>query len=175
VGEGGRGGGHRWARPSLAARSARPGCAEPTAPPVSLRLQPVGAADHLEHDLVGTGADPVQARVAPRALDAVLLHVARASVYLQALVGDFAGDARGVQLGHRDLAYGVLAVCEAPSGRVNELARRFDLGGHVGELVADDLEVADRPAERFALFGVGERAVEAALRTGDGAGRADHA
>src|SRR5438067_12475618 len=96
------------------ARTRRLRGAEPTSPPVGLRLQPVGAADHLEHDLVGTGADPVQARVAPRALDAVLLHIARASVYLQALIGHFAGDARGIQLGHRDLAHGVLAVCEAP-------------------------------------------------------------
>src|SRR5438034_3493578 len=80
-----------------AARSAAPSASRrTTALPVSPRLQPVGAADHLEHDLVGTGADPVQARVAPRALDAVLLHVARASVYLKALIGHFAGDARGV-------------------------------------------------------------------------------
>ena len=32
-------------------------------------LQPVGAPDHVEHDLVGAGADAVQAHVAPHALD----------------------------------------------------------------------------------------------------------
>ena len=32
-------------------------------------LQPVRTADHVEHDLVRPGADPVQAQVAPRALD----------------------------------------------------------------------------------------------------------
>ena len=35
--------------------------------------------------------------------------------------------------------------------------------------------MSDRPAERLALFGVGERAIEAALRTCDGARGADHA
>jgi hypothetical protein len=52
------------------------------------QLQAVGAADHLEHDLVGPGADPVQPQVAPGALDPVLLHVAVAAVDLDALVGD---------------------------------------------------------------------------------------
>src|ERR687898_484073 len=32
-------------------------------------LEPVGAPDHVEHDLVGPGPDAVQPHVAPRALD----------------------------------------------------------------------------------------------------------
>jgi GNAT superfamily N-acetyltransferase len=55
-------------------------------------LESVGAADHVEHDLVGAGADAVQAHVAPDALDAVLDHVAGAAVDLDAFVGDFARD-----------------------------------------------------------------------------------
>jgi hypothetical protein len=55
-------------------------------------------------------------KVAPDALDAVLLHVAGAAVDLDALVGDLHGDPRGVQRGHRDLAHGVLAVGVAPGG-----------------------------------------------------------
>ena len=51
-------------------------------------LEPVAAADHLEHDLVGAGADAVEAGVAVGALDLVLLHVAVAAVDLDALVGD---------------------------------------------------------------------------------------
>src|SRR5438270_13928259 len=82
-------------------------------------LDPVRAADHLEHDLVGAGPDAVEAQVAPHALDAVLLHVAVAAMDLDALVGDLDGDARGVQLRHRDLAHGVLVVLEPPSGRVD--------------------------------------------------------
>ena len=71
--------------------------------------------------------------------------------------------ARGVQLGHRDLAHGVLAVREPPRGRVDELPRRLDLRRHLGELVAGDLEAPDRAAERLALGRVGERLVERLL------------
>src|SRR5205807_2932951 len=78
-------------------------------------LQAVRAADHVEHDLVRARADPVEAHVAPRALDSVLLHVSGAAVDLDALVAHLAGNARGMQLGHRDLAHRVLAVREAPS------------------------------------------------------------
>src|ERR1700742_1934894 len=67
------------------------------------RLEPERAADHLEHDLVGAGADPVQAHVAPHPLDPVFLHVAGAPVDLDALVGDLDRDPRRVQLGHADL------------------------------------------------------------------------
>src|ERR1700727_529412 len=77
-------------------------------------LQPVRAADHLEHDLVTPGTDPVQAQVAPGALDPIFLHVAVAAVDLDALVGDLDGDPGRVKLGHGDLAHGVLAVLEAP-------------------------------------------------------------
>src|SRR4051794_30234263 len=59
-------------------------------------LAPAGVVDHY---LVGARADAVQAHVAARALDGVLLHVARAAVDLDALVGGIDGDARGVQLG----------------------------------------------------------------------------
>ena len=43
---------------------------------------------------------------------------------------------------------------------MDHLLRRLDLGRHVGELVADDLELADRAAERLALLRVLERALE---------------
>src|SRR3954466_2171012 len=130
------------------------------------RLDPVAAPYDVEHDLVGPGADPVQAHVAPDALDPVLAHVAGPAVDLDALVGDLDGDARGVQLGHRDLAHRVLAVGEAPGGRVDHLPRRLDLRRHLGELVADDLELPDRPPERLALLRVAQRLVEHALGAG---------
>src|SRR4051812_11573119 len=66
------------------------------------RLDPVRAPDHVEHDLVGARPDPVQAHIAPHALDSVFLHVAGAAVDLNALVGHLDRHARGVQLGHRD-------------------------------------------------------------------------
>src|SRR5215217_4531696 len=75
-------------------------------------LEAIRPADHVEHDLVGARADAVQPHVAPHPLDAVLLHVAGAAVDLDALVGDLDRDPRGVQLRHRDLPDGVLAVLE---------------------------------------------------------------
>src|SRR3954471_7119064 len=109
-------------------------------------LQAIAPPDHVEHDLVGARADAVEPHVAPDALDAVLLHVARAAVDLDALVGDLDRDPRRVELGHRDLADGILAVLEAPRRRVDHLARGLDLRRHLGELVADHLEAPDLAA-----------------------------
>src|SRR5918997_4852945 len=122
-------------------------------------LEPVGAPDHVEHDLVGLRADAVEPHVAPRPLDAVLAHVPGAAVDLQALVRHLARHARGIQLGHRDLAHGVLAVHEAPGRRVDELPGRLDLRRHLGELVPRDLEPPDAAPERLALHRVPERLV----------------
>src|SRR4051794_14483099 len=151
----------RPGRPS--SRSSRSG-SEPIAPP-----------DDIEHDLVRAGADAVEPQVAPGALDAVLLHVAGAAVDLDALVGDVDRNPRGVQLRHRDLAHGVLAVVEAPSRRVDHLASALDLRRHLRELVADDLGLADRAPERLALLRVLERLLEHPLGAGDAARGADQA
>src|SRR5437764_2348033 len=83
--------------------------------------QSVGAADHVEHDLVGARPDAIEAKVAPGALDAVLLHISRAAVDLDAFVSDLDRDTRAVELGHRDLAHRILAVMEAPGRRVDHL------------------------------------------------------
>ena len=64
--------------------------------------------------------------------------------------------------------------CEAPGGRVDQLAGRLDLRRHLGELVADDLELADlrgrTPVRSIAYC---ERLLEAPLGAGDAARRAD--
>src|SRR5205085_2104428 len=73
------------------------------------------------------------------------------------------------------LPHGILAVLEAPRGRVDDLARGLDLRRHLRELVADHLEAADRPPERAPLLGVLERAVEHVLGARDRSGRADQA
>src|SRR6266516_7697747 len=138
-------------------------------------LQPVAAPDDVEHDLVGAGADPVQTNVAVGALDLVLLHVAVAAEDLDALVGALAADPGGEQLHFGDLAHRVLAVGVAPGDHVVELLRGFDLGCHLGELVANRLELPDRPPERLALPGVFQRLLEHTLSAGDGARRGDHA
>ena len=69
--------------------------------------------------------------------------------------------ARGVQLGHRDLAHRVLAVVEAPRRHVHELARRLDFRRHLGELVADHLELADASPNALRSFAYCERPFEA--------------
>src|SRR5260221_1863107 len=43
------------------------------------RLEPVAPPDYVEHDLVGAGADAVEAGVAEGTLDLVLLHVSVAA------------------------------------------------------------------------------------------------
>src|SRR5205823_2177263 len=48
--------------------------------------EPVGAPDHVQHDLVGPGTDAVQAQVSPGALDPILLHITGTAVDLDALV-----------------------------------------------------------------------------------------
>src|SRR5262249_39469437 len=140
-----------------------------------LALQPVRAPDHVEHDLVRAGADPVEARVAIGALDLVLLHVPVAAMDLDRLVGDLLHDARAIELRLRDLAHRVLAVGVAPGGRIDHLLRGLDLHRHLGELVADRLEPPDRAAEGLALLGVLERALEDALGARDAADRGDQA
>src|SRR3954453_14963576 len=136
----------------------------PNTPRRSPGSEAVAPADHVEHDLVRTRADSVQGEIAPRAFDSVLLHVAGAAVYLDALVGDVDRDACGGQLRHRDLPPRILPVAEPPGRRIDHLARALDLRRHLRELVADDLELADRAAERLALLRVLQRLVEHPLR-----------
>src|SRR5215218_2009794 len=151
-------------------RSSRPREADASGRSRSERSEPVGAADDVQHDLVRAGADAIEPKVAPRPLDAVLLHVAGPAVDLEALVRDLACHARGVELGHRDLPHGVLAVLEAPGRRVDHLPPGLDLRRHVAELVADGLELADRAPEGAALGRVLEGAVEELLGAGDASG-----
>jgi hypothetical protein len=63
-----------------------------------LVLEAVGLGDDLFHDLVGTGADTREPRVAPRALDGKLAHVAVASEDLDRVVRDLARDLGREQL-----------------------------------------------------------------------------
>src|SRR6266480_1143410 len=137
-------------------------------------LQPVAAPDDVEHDLVGAGADPVEANVAVGALELVLLHVAVAAEDLDALVGDLAADAGREQLHLGDLTDRVLAIGVAPRDHVVELLGGLDLGGHLRELVPDGLEAADRAAERLTLLGVSEGLLEHPLRARDRARGGDH-
>ena len=61
----------------------------------------------------------------------------------------------------------------APGGHVDHLARGLDLRRHLGELVADHLEVADLATEGLALERVLHRLLEDPLGAGDRTGGAD--
>src|SRR3546814_13938980 len=52
----------------------------------------------------------------------------------------------------------------------SELARRLEVGRHVGEHELGVLEVRNRLAELLAVLGIGNRFVEAALRAAQGTG-----
>src|SRR5438445_235661 len=83
-----------------------------------------------------------------RALDPVLPHVARAPVYLKALVHQLERRTLRQQLGHRDLADRLLAGDEAPQRVVGHAAAAIRRRGQVDELVADRLVARERAPER---------------------------
>ncbi len=89
-----------------------------------------------------------------------LLEVAGAAEHLQARVDEAVLHLRAVLLRHRDLGDRILVVHDAPRGRVEQRARRLELGRGVGELVRDHLVLGDRTAERRALARVRDRLVE---------------
>ena len=60
---------------------------------------------------------------------------------------------------------------EEAKGVVGECAAGLGLGRHLGDLVADRLELADRAAEGFALEGVGDGDLDQALHRADRADR----
>src|SRR5947207_14111172 len=97
----------------------------------------VGGADaeplryHIVHDLVGAGADALEAGVAPGAAHRRLLHVPVAAVDLEARVDEAVLHLGAVLLRHRDLRDGILAVQDPPHRRVEERASGFELGGRV--------------------------------------------
>src|SRR3954469_13328194 len=121
------------------------------------RLEPDDLREDLAHDLVGAAADRAEAGVAGGALDVVLDHVAGAAVHLQAVVDQLVGVALGDELGHGHLLGDVLAGDEAAERVVGHGAGRVDRRRVVGQAVAQDLERADRPAERLALGDVLDR------------------
>src|SRR5260370_10814347 len=116
------------------------------------RLEAVRLGDDLLHDLVRTGADPPQTRVAPCPLDGELVHVPVPAKDLDCIVGDLDRDLRGEQLGLRDLPHWVLAFVPLRGRLVDEGLHRRDLGAHVDEPLLDDLELGDRLAKGLPLL-----------------------
>src|SRR3989475_12644169 len=123
--------------------------------------------DDLLHDLAGAAADREEPDVAREALDRVLAHVPVAAVQLHAVVGDAVGHLGGEELDHGHLAHRLAAVRVVLARRIGAPPPGFDERGEVGELVAHDLLLRERPTERVALADVGDSVLERALGHGD--------
>ncbi|PYO25216.1 MAG: hypothetical protein DMD85_04445 [Candidatus Rokuibacteriota bacterium] len=90
---------------------------------------------------------------------------ADAAVHLDRLAADLPRRVVDVGLGHRGRELAVLgAAVEGPRGVVGRRVRVLDLEQHLGALVADGLEGADRLAELLAHLRVLHRHVETAAR-----------
>src|SRR3954453_17343109 len=113
------------------------------------------ARDHEALDLARALVDLGDLRVAVVALGRELLRVAVAAEHLDRLAGPLPRDAAREQLRLRALDRVRPARLLQARGAPDERARRLDLGLHVGELLLDRLEAADRPAERVAGLRVG--------------------
>ena len=113
----------------------------------------------------------MDAKVAPEALDRIILQIAVAAVKLQRAVDDRRAGVGGEALGHGREA-GLVGRVGGDLGRgdVEQVARRLELGFHVGERELGLLEIGDRRAELLALLGVIDRFVEAALGAAERAG-----
>jgi len=83
-------------------------------------------------------------------------------VDLQAVVDHAEGGPLRGQLGDRHLPHRVAREVGAQRG-IGHVAGGFDLGGDLGQLVADRLVVADRPPERASLQGKGQRPLKGRL------------
>ena len=96
-------------------------------------------------------------RVAVVELHRVVLHVPGRAEHLERVVAHLHRELRRVVLAHREVRdelLGELTPVGHPRGPVGEQPRRFDLGGELGDLPLDALEVGDRLGERLALLRV---------------------
>src|SRR4051795_4017664 len=119
--------------------------------------------DHEPLDLARALVDLGHLRVAVVALGRELLRVAVAAEDLDRLARPLARDPAREQLRLRTLDRVRMARLLQARRAPDERARGLDLGLHVGELLLDRLERADRTAERLALLGVRGRDVERRL------------
>ncbi len=119
------------------------------------------------HDVGGAAADGEEACVAPGAGYRAFFHVADAAVELEAAVDDAHGGVADHEFCHGDFALAGYAAVEEVGCMVGETTTGFELGFHVDEFVARDLETGDGAAEGVAFAAVFDRVVEYDLGGGD--------
>src|SRR5680860_909803 len=132
--------------------------------------------DEGAHHVVGALEDREDARVAQDLLVGLIAHVAGAALELQAAVGGVPEELGARHLDHRRLqrVVGHAHVHQA-AGEVGRGLQAEQVGDHPADLVLDQLEVGERPAELLALLNVVDRAVEQELRPADRARAEAHA
>src|ERR1035441_4667207 len=128
------------------------------------------ACDDVALDLVRPLAHDHQRRVPEVALDLELGGVAVAAVDAHGVHRDVHRGLRGEQLGHAGLHVAALAGVVTCRGVQRQEFGRGQLGGHVGQVVADALVLPDRLAERLAFLRVPERVVEGGPAHAEGTG-----
>src|ERR1700733_3927068 len=115
-------------------------------------------------------------RVAVVQLGRVLFHIPGGTEQLHRESGGLHGDLGGVVLTHREHRYvllGVAALVGQPRAAVRQESGRLDLGGALGDLPLDALELGNRLAERRAVLHVLGRVHEGPFGQTETAGRDD--
>src|SRR5581483_2722719 len=110
--------------------------------------------DHQALDLAGAFADGAQLGVAIKLFDRIILDEAVSAVNLDSFIRHPHGDFGSIQLGHGGFLVDVRARILEPGRAQREQPRRFDVGGHIGQLVLNRLEFRDESPELFPLFGI---------------------
>src|SRR6201996_859437 len=129
------------------------------------------AGDHVALDLVGALTDDHERRVPEVALNIKFGRVAVAAENTDRVQRDLHGGLGGEQLGHARLQVGPLTGVVAAGGVQDQLAGGGELGGHVGQVVADRLVLPDRLAERLPLLGVAQGVLERGPADAEGPAR----
>src|SRR5262245_27809344 len=166
-------------RRAIAAPMPRPApvtaATRPSSPLIGSEAAPeaVGLGDDVAGHLVGDRADAVEAAVAPVALHVRLERVAHPAEHLQAEVGGLAGVLGGDHLGHRRLDPARLALLLQRRRRVGDQLCLLLPHRDVGDVVLQDLHLADRLAEGAALLEIVDRILEHSVDD-PGAQRGDH-
>src|SRR5215471_13144496 len=151
--------------PSSRMRTPSSGCDITCFPKRTHAAAPLGSQaesprDDVALNLRRAAADHGEPRVAEEALHRVFHAIAVAAENLQPEVGHRLVGFAGVELEHGRVAARRLPLRHEPGEAVDQRARHVEHELHVGELVRDRLELADRPAELLAALGIVERVFE---------------
>ena len=109
-------------------------------------------------------------QIAPKALDRIFFEIAIAAKELERIVDNIAPAISRKPLGHGGKARLVRRIGrDLGGGEIEQRARRFELGRHIGKHELGVLEIRNRLAELLAFLCIGNSFVETALRAAQAA------